>query len=868
MEKEYTEIRKRDLLRDFQINIGALLLVTLTVVVGYIVRSSYSTFAAALITVGVLAVIYCIGRYFSKYVQYFTLAALLAYNIYRLCFLHIEYDKVRKINMFSGGYTYAVFQMTLISRIAKFQHKIIAMVFLFLLRFMVIIFWIDSQASQPDLILRNVIIDVFILYTFYVTEKSERKVFKDFSENAEELLKFKELLAQSLPQSVTILKERSNLRLFENKTFLDIFSSQLNDSNLLNNVDTILTQGPQNDNERFKIPFSLLKVDLSTIREVGTLKSGFSPIFLAHGSMYLFEIINELVKGCHLEERTVSLAATYSNEDQRRTFEVVVKKIIWNRENATAVILNDITYQENMIALKVANVNKDKILATVSHELRTPLHGIIGLISMAEENVQNIQALEYLKLGKDNAYLLLGLVNSILDFHQIGQGTLRLTPSMINLAKIIENVTQLFRYQVEKKKIFLNFSIDKGVPAEIMTDKSRLKQILINLIGNAIKFTRVGGVKIHVYQDKLDSECLGISVTDTGIGIKEEDREKIFRMNGRLNNEPAVNKNGVGIGLTTSNALAVLIGSKSGPKGIQVESKYGEGSTFTFKVLKDLSAETQIEIQSHHDNRVKDRNPAPFDQEEQQIVAIGEKMQRYIELDQDFNDNVTSRYFDESLASIQIDLKVANYISRRKLNTNDLNLQDKKPNKDFLHFPASEQGQKSSQTIQNFPSKQTHLELHENLGTINLSDEKLLQITNSNCQTSSTNKGDVLIVDDNTFNLLVAEKLMKDFGLNVKTAIGGHEAIEILRACFARGEDIKAILMDCQMPVMDGYETTRVLKDMMAKNEIQNIPIIAWTANNTDEDVKRCYESGMVDYLPKPTSKEAVAEAFAKLEKK
>jgi len=841
-------------------NIGALILVTLTVVVGYIIRSSYKSFAAALITIAVLTVIYCIGRYFSKYVQYVTMAALLAYNIYRLCFLHIEYENIRKINMYSGGYTYAVFQMTLISRIAKFQHKIIAITFLFLLRFMVIIFWVDYYASQPDLILRNVIIDVFILYTFYVTEKSERKVFQDFSENAEELLKFKELLAESLPQSITILKENSNQRVFENKTFLDIFSSQLNDSNLLNNIDTVFTQGPHHENERFKIPFSLLKVDLSTVREIGTLKSEFSPIFLSHESMHLFEVTSELVTGGFLVGKTISLAATYENEDQRRSFEVILKNIKWNRENATAVILNDITYQENMIALKVANVNKDKILATVSHELRTPLHGLIGLMTMAEQNIENVTALEYLTLGKDNAYLLLGLVNSILDFHQIGQGILKPNPTMTNISKLLEGIVQLFKFQVETKRIYLKFSIDKNVPSEILTDKPRLRQIIINLVGNAIKFTSFGGVKIHVNQDPVDPECLKISVADTGVGIKEEERVRLFRMDGRLDNEPAVNKNGVGLGLTISNALAVLIGNKTGQKGILVDSKYGEGSTFSFKILKDLSVETQIEIYSHQDNRVRDVNPRPLSQE----VGIGEKMERYMELDEDINDNIASGYFDESLASIQINLKVANYVSQKKLNSNDLNTQ-KNLKSDPLHLPESVGAENSNQTS---PSKQNQLDLKEQLDTVNLSDERLLKIQTSNNPTSCTNKSYVVVVDDNSYNLLVAKTLMKDFGYHAKTATGGHEAIEILKTCFAQGQHVKAILMDCQMPIMDGYETTRVLRDMMVKNEIQDIPIIAWTANNTDEDIKRCYECGMVDYLPKPTSKEAVAETFNKLEKK
>ena len=197
-----------------------------------------------------------------------------------------------------------------------------------------------------------------------------------------------------------------------------------------------------------------------------------------------------------------------------------------------------------------------------------------------------------------------------------------------------------------------------------------------------------------------------------------------------------------------------------------------------------------------------------------------------------------------------------------KMSMNDINPLEKK---NFPSSPDQRYLQSIKDNIRNKPACSTSIKT--------MIDENFLlqQLENNSLNFTKTelpffaSNGLVVVVDDNAFNLLVAEKLMKDFNYSTRTVLGGHEAIDMIKSLCAEGETIKAVLMDCQMPVMDGYETTKILRQLMENNKIPKIPIIAWTANSTEEDIQRCYDCGMSDYLSKPTSREKIRKAFSKL---
>ena len=231
----------------------------------------------------------------------------------------------------------------------------------------------------PQSIVRFVLQDFFIIFTFYYIQKQERTIFKKFYDQREKNFKFKELLDDYFPQSVMILENLTSHPLFANKALFDIFEV----SHRKNSPASIL---------------SLLKLQKSSLLENS---------FLAHLQkdeeiVDIEYITDNLIVNNFFGQKSVKVTATYSVQDKNRLFEVLLVPVVWDGRNATTIILNDITYQKNLIALRIADANKDKVIATVSHELRTPLNGIIDILFIAESKTQQPEMNGYLSLCKDN----------------------------------------------------------------------------------------------------------------------------------------------------------------------------------------------------------------------------------------------------------------------------------------------------------------------------------------------------------------------------------------------------------------------------------------------------------------------------------
>ena len=681
-------------------------------------------------------------------------------------------------------------------------------------------------------------------------------------------------MADSLPQSITIIDSKTRNPYFSNKTYLEIFEPHPQEPETPYRTESPLVKLKKVEStDESKVQLDMLQIDDITLREIGSLSPSFK--FSSSSSsetgarvVYLKEIIATLIQERLLHDQAVSFPASYFFQDQRKSFEVIMKRVKWDRSDAVALILNDITYQEKLMALKMANLNKDKVIATVSHELRTPLNGIIGLLELTEKRVKDPEVIEFLSLCKDNAHLLMSLVNSILDLQQIGSGKLKLNLANIDIRRVLNGVIKLFQFQCNQKGIYLKASVSDDVPFCIMTDENRLKQILINLVGNAIKFTKTGGVKIEVIEDLEQPEHIQVSVMDTGLGIKDEDKGKLFKMYGRLEDGESVNRNGVGLGLTISDALAALLNGQPGGRGIHLVSKYGEGSTFYFQILKETKSPTQPRRHLSRGLQIETGRKNPHDLLRLQSVRDRLVKEETVDAEsshgeQSSGSDMEAAYYEELVTPVEVKSKIQSYMSVRTMSTPDLNFRVKSP-----HSPKHVE-----LNIQdtNLPPSSTYLSSFSH--KYSSSQVDLIQPTYRRKQmeydsSDSPRKKNscILIVDDNPLNLLIAENLLRDFGCAIKTAIGGKEAIEIVKSCCKEGLTMKAILMDCQMPVMDGFETTKVLLKMMAKQEIQQIPIIGWTANNSAEDIKRCYECGMVKHLSKPASQDSLMKALNQLD--
>jgi len=339
---------------------------------------------------------------------------------------------------------------------------------------------------------------------------------------------------------------------------------------------------------------------------------------------------------------------------------------------------------------------------------------------------------------------------------------------------------------------------------------------LLNLIGNALKFTETGGITVSVGPSSKGRYYIDCSVEDTGIGIKEQDKNKLFKMFGKLehkNTGTIVNSQGVGLGLAISDNLAKLLCINNEIAGINVESEYTKGSKFSFVISQVLDLETPSSVSKRGD-RLKQQTLDSLDEEDEGFTN---------------GINETSAYSGDKYRHLEGDHSL--YMSFEKPRT---------------------ARQESSIT----PSLQKYQSIC-NFGSP----------TSSRCLGSLTKKKvSVMIVDDNPLNIMVVELLLRRHKFKVKSALSGQAAIKLLMETDFRQEPIALILMDLQMPIMDGYETSKKLKSLMREGKISEVPIIALTANDSENDKKSCLKAGMVGHLSKPLKEEELANILKKYE--
>jgi len=408
----------------------------------------------------------------------------------------------------------------------------------------------------------------------------------------------------------------------------------------------------------------------------------------------------------------------------------------------------------------------------------------------------------------------LSLVNSILDLNQIKAKKLMLNMQRIEVSEILKEVLCLFEFQFKMKRVDFRMRTVEPIEKFIVTDKNRLTQILINLVGNALKFTQKGRVLVRVSQENNDKRFLRFEVKDTGSGIKEEDKGKLFRMFGKLDNGNCeVNHQGVGLGLTISDTLARVLCDDEDVKGIKVESQYNKGSTFWFMINTGSSGgpvETNgDELNFSDDERERESGPLEIYQMKPKIKG-----------------------------KFKVEMSVINSLPVCRLI---------EPGSGSASSLSSRSGSR-----ENSPRKGGEWEKKSPIKSKFWAKEEL--------RIGQKDQKTILLVDDNLFNIAVGKHFIESLGYGVKTAYSGEEAIDIVMEF----ERIDLILMDCQMPGMSGYETTRVLRKKMMGKEVAEIPIVALTANDCEKSKEACMEAGMVDYLSKPLKEEELLKITKK----
>lgn len=475
-----------------------------------------------------------------------------------------------------------------------------------------------------------------------------------------------------------------------------------------------------------------------------------------------------------------------------------------------------------------ANMKSD-FLANMSHEIRTPMNAVIGMAEMALREDLPPTAREYINQILTAGNSLLTIINDILDFSKISAGKMDINMVEYEPVSSINDISNIIMTRIGKKNLELIVDYDPNIPNQLMGDNIRIKQVVMNLANNAVKFTREGRVCVKVsYTKKSDREVvLHFSINDTGIGIKEEDLEKLFQSFQQVDSKRNRNIEGTGLGLAISKQLVTLMNGK-----IWVESEYGKGSTFSFEIPQFVLRESpSIEI----------------DDVSQYVAVLCE-----------------NQYINESLQR-EFDRFGIRHINVDSSNYPDI-LHEEEPDLCFIDYPLYSdevrESVKNNEAItfvlmvgfdtaidEKLPNLIVATKPIYSLNIASILNERNTYVgddpTKGHEFTFIAPEADILIVDDNEVNLTVAAGLMKPLQMNIDTALSGREAIEMIKA-----KHYDLIFMDHMMPDMDGIETTHVIREKY--EEYNNVPIIALTANAVEEMRSMFLCEGMNDFIAKP----------------
>jgi PAS domain S-box-containing protein len=604
--------------------------------------------------------------------------------------------------------------------------------------------------------------------------------------------------------------------------------------------------------------FQFLEVNNAALQHYGYTKEEF----LAMGVMDLRLAEDIATLQASLEAIRTRESNSAQGKHRRKDGSVIDVQLLWHdleykHRRAVLVVAQDITeskqvqkeLQQAKDAAEIANQAKSEFLANMSHEIRTPMNGVIGTIGLLLGTGLTSEQREYVDTIRLSGDALLNVINDILDFSKIDSKEIGLEEHPFRIETCIEEVFELFAIQADQKGIDLVYWIDEKVPHVVLVDATRLRQVIVNLVSNAIKFTEQGEIHIVVSQSskKEGKVELLFTVRDTGIGIPQDRIHRLFRPFSQVDSSSTRKYGGAGLGLAICSRAVELLGGQ-----IWVESKIAEGSTFRFT----------INVSEHVSDTINQNLCLPFANKKVLVIDDNEVCRRTLEdLLSEWGLSIRSAATEEIALDIikggeRFDIVVAEQIST---DYSGIRLKEKicgeSGRQDIAFVILASRTERdqivrtNNNLLQVVLKPVRHCTLYDALSAI------LKQTADSSPSVAIVGTPpekrpklppmNILIAEDNTINQKLIVRILKILGEEVDVTNNGLEAFKAVRQ---KKYDI--VLMDIQMPEMDGYEATRCIRNDIPSTS-QPV-IIAMTAHALQGDRDKCIEVGMNDYMSKP----------------